>query len=131
MKRSDDPRRARSLRQVWQYLTRRYFWRSRVARSAWIHATASVDRTHPAGIEIGEDVWIGPYAMVLSHDMSRGLYARTVIGARSVIGARAVVMPGVKVGLDCIVAPGCVVSRDIPSGEHIAGNPARIVRSPD
>lgn len=131
MKRRGDPGRARSLRQVWQYLMRRYVWGAEVARSAWIDPTASIDRTHPAGIHIGENVWVGPFAMILSHDMSRGLYARTLIGARSVIGARAVVMPGVTIGLDCTVAPGSVVARDVPSGEHVAGNPARIVRSRD
>lgn len=119
------PQRRKSAWQVYQYLVRRYFWGSTVAWSAWIASTASIDRTYPAGVEIADRAWIGPYVMVLTHDMSRGMYLRTRIGERSVIGARAVVMPGVTVGSDCVVDPGAVVSRDVPSGQRVAGNPAR------
>lgn len=57
--------------------------------------------------------------------MSRGMYLKTRIGQRTVVGARAVVMPGVTVGEDCVIDPGAVVSRDVPSGQRVAGNPAR------
>lgn len=124
-----NPRRRKSLWQIVQYLVRRRFWGAHVARSAWIDPTASIDRTHPAGIHIADDVWIGPYAMILSHDMSRGLYASTHVGARSHVGARAVIMPGVTVGADCVIAPGSAVSRDVPAGSHVAGNPARPLRA--
>ncbi|GGD95982.1 hypothetical protein GCM10011515_14890 [Tsuneonella deserti] len=105
---------------------RRFFWGSKVARTAWIHPTASVDRTFPGGIEIGDSVWIGPFAMVLSHDMARGVYRSTRIGARTVIGARAVIMPGATIGDDCVIEPGAVVSSDVPNGSHASGNPARV-----
>jgi acetyltransferase-like isoleucine patch superfamily enzyme len=115
----------KSARQVWQYLVRRHFWRSRIARSAWIAPSASIDRTYPAGIEIADGVWIGPYAMILAHDMSRGVYLETRIGARSSIGARAVIMPGVTIGEDCVIEPGSVVSQDVADGQKVGGNPAR------
>ena len=115
----------KSVRQVWQYLVRRYYWRSRIAPSAWIAPSASIDRTHPAGIEIADRAWIGPYAMILAHDMSRGVYLDTRIGARSTIGARAVIMPGVTIGEDCAVEPGSVVTQDVADGQRVAGNPAR------
>lgn len=124
------PQRSKSVRQVYQYLVRRYFWRSNVAWSAWIASTASIDRTFPSGIEIGDGAWIGPFALVLTHDMSRGVYLPTRIGARSVIGARAVILPGVTVGEDCVVLPGAVVSRDVQPGQQVAGNPARAWLSP-
>lgn len=111
--------------QVFQYLLRRYFWGSTVAWNAWVAPTALIDRTYPAGVEIADGAWIGPYALILTHDMSRGLYLKTRIGERSVIGPRAVVMPGVTVGEDCVIDPGAVVSRDVPSGQRVAGNPAR------
>lgn len=129
MKHPGSPQRSKSARQVGQYLMRRYFWRSRVAWSAWIASSASIDRTFPSGIEIGDQVWIGPFALILSHDMARGVYLPTRIGARSVVGARAVVMPGVTIGADCVIEPGSVVSHDVPPGLHIAGNPARTRRT--
>ena len=130
MDRTSPPQRSKSARQVCQYFARRYLWRSRVARSAWIAPSASIDRTFPRGIDIAEDVWIGPFALVLAHDMARGVYLHTRIGARSVIGARAVVMPGVTIGEDCVVHPGAVVARDVTSGQEVAGNPARPWRAP-
>ncbi len=130
MDRPGPPQRSKSPRQVYQYLVRRYYWRSKVAWSAWIASTASIDRTFPSGIEIAEDVWVGPYVVVLSHDMTRGVYLPTRIGARSIVGVRAVILPGVTVGEDCVIQAGSVVSRDIPSGQQVAGNPARSLRDP-
>lgn len=117
--------RRKSLWQVYQYFVRRYFWGTRVAASAWIASSALIDRTFPTGVEIDQHAWIGPFALVLTHDMSRGLYLHTRIGARSIIGARAVIMPGVTIGSDCVVDPGAVVSRDVADGLRVAGNPAR------
>ena len=38
-------------------------------------------------------------------------------------------MPGVRVGDECIVGSGAVVTKDVPSGSIVAGNPAKIIRS--
>ncbi|WP_420488630.1 acyltransferase [Microbacterium atlanticum] len=54
-------------------------------------------------------------------------YAPIRIGSRSFIGARATLLPGVDVGADCVVAAGAVVSRSVPAGVVVAGNPARII----
>lgn len=52
-------------------------------------------------------------------------YQRVTVGRRTWIGERAVVMA--DVGDDCIVAAGSVVTRAVPSGFVVAGNPARPV----
>ena len=105
MDRSRHNQRSKSALQVYQYLVRRFFWRTRVAWSAWIAPSASIDRTHPSGLDIADDVWIGPYAMILTHDMTRGVYLATRIGARSVIGSRAVILPGVTIGWIALSSP--------------------------
>jgi len=51
----------------------------------------------------------------------------THIGTNSVIGSGAVLMP-VRIGKNCTVAAGAVVTKDVPDGCTIAGNPARIVK---
>jgi acetyltransferase-like isoleucine patch superfamily enzyme len=43
------------------------------------------------------------------------------------IGLRAIVLKGVTVGRDAVVAAGAVVTKDVPAGSVVAGNPARVV----
>jgi acetyltransferase-like isoleucine patch superfamily enzyme len=44
------------------------------------------------------------------------------------IGAGAVILPGRTVAEDGFAAAGSVVTRDVPAGKIVAGNPARILR---
>lgn len=95
--------------------------------SARIAATAHIDRTWPKGVHIERDVVIDEEAVVLTHDMVRGLYLDTRIGAGATLQARAMILPGVTVGEGAIVMAGALVNRDVPDGATVAGNPARIV----
>ena len=47
------------------------------------------------------------------------------------IGARSSILYNVKIGPNAIVAAGSVVTKDVPEGSIVAGNPARIVGSFD
>lgn len=42
------------------------------------------------------------------------------------IGANATILPGITIGEMSVVAAGAVVTRDVPSGVLVAGNPAVI-----
>jgi acetyltransferase-like isoleucine patch superfamily enzyme len=42
------------------------------------------------------------------------------------IGWNGIVLPGVRVGEGAVVSPGSVVTRDVPAGAVVAGNPARL-----
>lgn len=94
--------------------------------SAWISTSAYVDRTNPRGIHIAAGCVIDHAAVILSHDMTRGIRAHTRIGENAVIGARAIIMPGVSIGADCEVLPGAVVTKDVPPGRRALGNPATL-----
>jgi maltose O-acetyltransferase len=39
------------------------------------------------------------------------------------------VLPGVTIGRDAIIGAGSVVTRDVPDGATVAGNPARLLRA--
>ena len=65
----------------------------------------------------------------MPHDMSRLLHTDTYIGRNCFIGAQSIIMPGVRVGDGCVVATGAVVTKDVPAGSVVAGNPAQVVRS--
>ena len=67
-----------------------------------------------------------------SHDHRREDFPLTTapitLGARAWVAARAIVLPGITIGDGAVVGAGSVVTRDVPAGCTVAGNPARILR---
>ena len=94
-----------------------------------------LDPGHCWLISIGDDTVIAKDATILVHDGSTRKHvgysrlAPVSVGARVFIGTYAVVLPGVSIGDDAVIAAGSVVTRDVPDGTVVAGNPARVVRS--
>jgi maltose O-acetyltransferase len=93
-----------------------------------------VEITDPHLVTIGDDVGIGAHAHLIAHDASHKRFigytriGRITIGNMVFIGQRATILPGVSIGDRCIIAAGAVVTRDVPPGSIVAGNPARVVR---
>jgi acetyltransferase-like isoleucine patch superfamily enzyme len=53
---------------------------------------------------------------------------KTVVRRRSSIGSGAVILAGVEIGEGALVGAGSVVTRDVPAGAVVVGNPARVLR---
>ncbi|HET8606473.1 MAG TPA: DapH/DapD/GlmU-related protein [Gaiellaceae bacterium] len=51
----------------------------------------------------------------------------TVVERGASLGSGAVVLPGIRIGAGALVGAGAVVTRDVPAGAVVAGNPARIL----
>jgi acetyltransferase-like isoleucine patch superfamily enzyme len=86
------------------------------------------DKTYPAGVHVGQETYIAFDVAILTHDLTRGLYVDTRIGSHCFIGARSIILPGIVIGEGSIVAAGSVVTKSVPPGCIVAGNPAAIVR---
>lgn len=116
----------KSLAQYWQRWVQTRVWRMDIHPSAWVAPSALIDRTWPRGIHIAAGCIIDEEAVILTHDLTRGVYLDTHIGARSIVGPRAMVLPGVRVGEDCVLFPGALVNRNVPNGSVVVGNPGQI-----
>ena len=88
------------------------------------------------GIEIGDDVLIGPQTIIatLNHEPDPekrgGMFAKSVkIGNKVWLGARVTICPGVTIGEGAIVAAGAVVTKDVPPRTVVAGVPAKVIKT--
>jgi acetyltransferase-like isoleucine patch superfamily enzyme len=105
----------------------------RVGRNVFINQGCTLNDI--GGIEIGDDVLIGPRVSLITsgHPLDPNQRRRQIVAAPIVIqrnvwlGAGAMVLQGVTVGEDSVVAAGAVVTRDVPSGTLVAGVPAQVV----
>ena len=93
--------------------------------TAVIAPSAYIDRTWPQGIHIGAQTVVDEEAVILTHDLTRGVRFDTRIGANCYLGPRAIVMPGVTIGDNAVVNAGSVVTKDVPAHATVSGNPAR------
>jgi putative colanic acid biosynthesis acetyltransferase WcaF len=84
-------------------------------------------------IEIGEGATVAQEAYLCTgtHDFTDSALSLVtrpiVIGRGAFIGARSFLMPGVTIGQAAIVGACSVVTRDVPPGLRVAGNPCRIL----
>jgi acetyltransferase-like isoleucine patch superfamily enzyme len=79
---------------------------------------------------LGDDCWIGPCVVFTNARYPRSLQVKghlrgPYIGEGAKIGAGAVLLPAISVGRNALIGAGAVVTKDVPDGSVVVGNPAR------
>lgn len=93
--------------------------------------------SEPYLISIGDNVRIANGVKFFTHgglfpfreklNANLDIFGKVVIGNNVHIGDGAYIMPGVTIASNCIVGAGSVVTKSVPEGSIVAGNPARVV----
>ncbi|RJP35473.1 MAG: acyltransferase [Actinobacteria bacterium] len=102
-----------------------------VSEKAWVDQGVWIEVTTPQAVVIEDYAKLGYGVVIYAHDASFNSAVdmpmrvkTTRIGYNSGIGTRSVILPGVNIGKHVGVMPGSVVTKDVPDGMVVGGNPA-------
>ena len=93
------------------------------------------------GVELEDHVFVGHGVTFTNDRYPRAVNPRgelqtdrdwkvvpTIVRRGASIGSGSTILCGIEIGEDAIVGAGSVVTRDVPAGTIVVGNPARVVR---
>ena len=87
----------------------------------------------PENVIIEDNEFIGPHS-VFTNDKNPPSFGKwknenpTIIKSGASIGANSTILPNITIGLNSVVGAGSVVTKDVPDGVTVVGNPARILK---
>jgi acetyltransferase-like isoleucine patch superfamily enzyme len=100
----------------------------KIGNGVRIHTQAFI----PEESVLEDGCWIGPHVVVtnaaypLSPNAKKELKG-AFVKEKAKIGANATLLPGVTIGENALVGAGAVVTKDVPPGKVVVGNPAKII----
>ena len=100
----------------------------KIGHGVRIHTQAFV----PEESILEDGCWIGPNVVItnaaypLSPNAKKELKG-AIVKKKAKIGANATLLPGITIGEEALVGAGAVVTKDVPPGKVVVGNPAKII----
>lgn len=102
----------------------------------------NIDTSRPSLLSIGNHVYLHRGLTIMSHDWASWVFldkyhdfvpshSKVTIGNNIWFGEFVTVLKGVKIGDNCIIGAGSIVTKDIPDNSVAVGVPARVVSSLD
>ena len=85
------------------------------------------------GVTLEDDVFVGPN-VTFSNDLrprsrnAQAVLLPTLVRRGASVGASATILAGLTIGEEAMIGAGSVVTRDVPAGVTVVGNPARRIR---
>lgn len=102
----------------------------RIGNGVRIHSQVFI----PEYSVIEDNAWIGPNVVFTNARYPQSPGAKNslkgpVIRSHARIGANTTILPGVTVGRNALVGAGSVVTKNVPDGCVVVGNPARVINT--
>ncbi len=102
--------------------------RVKIGRGVRLHSHVFV----PEFTVLEDDCWLGPNVVLTNARYPRSPRAKeSLVGPhiekQAKLGANVTVLPGVRIGENALVGAGSVVTKDVPPGAVVVGNPARVI----
>lgn len=110
-------------------------WGAKIGQDVELY-NVTISRKDATCLEIGNHVTLTG-CHILTHDASTKRFlgndinriGRVVIGNNVFVGVHSLILPNVKIGDNCIVAAGSIVTKDVPAGSVVGGGPAKVLCS--
>ena len=85
------------------------------------------------GLRVGDDVFIGPNVTFTNDKFPKSGNTKfhrlqTWVESGASIGGGATILPGVRIGTRATIGAGSVVTKDVPAGATVVGNPAHVIQ---
>ena len=84
----------------------------------------------PPGVTIEDDVFVGPHVCFTNdkrpHAVGEWKITKTLVKKGAAIGANSTIVCGITIGENALVGAGSVVTKDVPKGATVVGNPAKV-----
>jgi acetyltransferase-like isoleucine patch superfamily enzyme len=102
----------------------------RIGHNVRIHSQAFI----PEFSILEDRCWIGPGVVLTNALYPLSRHVKETLQGPSIrrgakIGANSTILPRVVIGEGALVGAGAVVTRDVPPGKIVVGNPARVLKN--